>query len=211
MRITEIVLAALILLGLIFKFTLIPGGGLLLTAGFTFLSMLYFFFGFALLSGMGFRGMLKSSSFSELSTLKVMGFVGAGWSLSTLCLGILFKVQYWPGSEIQLTVGLVTAMIVVGIALFKYLNGKRRYYRSVLLRFFILGSFSLIMISVSTSEIERLIYRNHPEYLNAYENYLQNPDDPKLKEKMEIEQLRTTMSDEDVEIYLEYQRSQSGN
>ncbi len=211
MKITEIILSSLIFLGVIFKFALFPGGGILLTVGFSFLSLLYFFVGFALFSGIGFRGMLKSSSYSELSALKVLGFVGAGWSLSMLCLGILFKIQHWPGSEVQLVSGLITALVSSVVALFKFMKGKQKVYRKMLVRFLILGSIGLIIVSVSILDIERLLYRNHPEYVKAFENYMENPDNQDLREKMEIEQLRTTMSDEDVELYLEYYNGDQDN
>ncbi len=204
MKVFERICFALILLGIIFKLALFPGGGILLTAGFTMLSLFYFFFGFAFFSEIGFWGMLKSTSYHELSPLRIFGFIAAGWSLSWLCFGILFKIQFWPGFEFNMIIALVSSVLIVVILLLKLLRRKHKSHKPLLARLAIIGTFGLMMFLLSPLDIERIIYRNHPAYLEAFENYWKDPDNRKLRDKMEIELLKTTMTDEEVEQYLQY-------
>ncbi len=47
-------------------------------------------------------------------------------------------------------------------------------------------------------------FRNHPDYIRAYEKHLKNPEDQELKTKMELEYNKATMEEEEFKMYLKY-------
>ena len=53
--------------------------------------------------------------------------------------------------------------------------------------------------------LDRIQYRNYPEYIKAYEEYLENPENEELRNKMELEFNRATMSEEDFKEYLKFE------
>ena len=123
------------LVGTLFKLQHWPGASILLVIGLSGLAMLYFPMGFYFLTNK-----------AEKTIAAVSGLF-----LSFVPLGIMFKVQHWPGASVMLTVGMVTVPLVY-LALF-FLRKKAQpdslpFYNSMLLRttFLILVLFILAMV-----------------------------------------------------------------
>jgi hypothetical protein len=132
---TEKAVIGIALVGTLFKLQHWPGAGILLTVGLSSLAMLYFPMGFYFLTN-------KSE--------KIAAAV-SGLFLSYVPLGILFKVQHWPGASVMLTVSMVTVPMVY-LALF-FMRKKAKpdslpFYNSMLLRitFLILILFILALV-----------------------------------------------------------------
>ena len=198
----EKILGIIVVIGLILKFTLIPGGGILLTLSLMTLACLYYPLGFALLNRIGFKQIFKKESYKGLSALRIIGAIGAGIAFSAICVGILFKLQHWTGANINLIAGLIPTLIVLVIALIKYLKAKGEFYIGILKRIAIIGTLGLLFICISDLTIAKIQFRNHPDYIKAYEMYLDNPQDEDLRQKLHIEYLKATMPKEEVEMYL---------
>lgn len=189
-------------IGLILKFTLIFGGGTLLTLSLSALACLYYPFGFALFNQIGFKEIFIKDSYKGLSALRVIGAIGAGTGLAAICIGILFKLQNWTGANTNLISGLVPTLIVLVIALVKYIKTKGVFYIRILKRIAIIGTLGLILFCLSNLTITKIRYRNHPEYIKAYELYLENPQNEEIRQKLHLEYCKATMSKEEYEIFL---------
>ena len=198
----EKILGIIFLVGLIFKLTFITGASLLLTVSLLALACLYYPLGFAFFNQIGFRKILKKDSYKGLSKLRIIGAIVAGMSLSPICVGILYKIQNWTGANINLEIGLISTLIVLAIALFKYFKSKGEFYIRIFKRIAIIGSFGLIFLCLSNLTIAKIRFRNHPDYIKAYEMYLDNPQDEELRQKLHVEYLKATMSEEEVKMYL---------
>src|SRR5882762_1302875 len=79
------------------------------------LSCIYFYFGFALLNGIGFQAMFKKASYVGISSGRMIGAIGVGFFLSVILIGILFKLQIWMGSVEMITIG-TTGLFVTLLA-----------------------------------------------------------------------------------------------
>ncbi|MDP4227049.1 MAG: hypothetical protein Q8910_11775 [Bacteroidota bacterium] len=198
----EKILGIIVVIGLILKFSMISGGGILLTLSLMTLACLYYPLGFALLNQIGFKQIFKKEAYKGLSALRIIGAIGAGMAFSAICVGILFKLQYWTGANIYLIAGLVPSLIVLVIALIKYFKAKGEFYIGILKRIAIIGTFGLLFICISDLTIVKIQFRDHPDYIKAYEMYLDNPQDKELRQKLHVEHLKATMSKEEVEMYL---------
>ena len=78
------------------------------------------------------------------------------------------------------------------------------FYTGIIKRLIIIGGFGLIMILLSDLTIIKFQFRNHPDYIKAYELYMTNPQDESLIKNLDLEYHRATMSKEDFEMYLKY-------
>jgi uncharacterized membrane protein len=165
------------------------------------LACIYYPLGFAFFNKIKIKEIFKKSSYSDLSALRVLGAIGAGTALSTICVGILFKLQRWPGSDINLLAGLILSLIVLIIAIIRFVKSKDLFYRQIFIRFSIIGIFGVLMYFTSTLSLVKIQYRQYPDYIKAYEEYSKNPTNIELQKKVDYEFNRATMSPKEFEYY----------
>ena len=83
---TERVLALTALAGLIIKFLHYPGGMQLILLSMGALSMVYFYFAFYFFSE------------KKIANQNIALTIPSGIAFAIIVIGILFKLQYWPGN-----------------------------------------------------------------------------------------------------------------
>ncbi|HRZ42067.1 MAG TPA: hypothetical protein P5228_05120 [Bacteroidales bacterium] len=209
MKKLEKILGLVIIIALLLKLVLIPGGSILTVISLTILACIYYPLGFAFFNGIRLRAIFKKDSYKGVSALRIIGAIGLGMGLAAICIGILFKLQHWPGGDTNLIAGLVTTLIILIIALIKYLKSKSDYYKLIFSRIAIIGGFGLILAILPESTITKIQFRNHPDYIKAYEDYLKNPQNEELRKKEDVEYHRATMSDEEFDMYMKYLQNQA--
>lgn len=131
---TEKVIAVILVVGLILKFSHIPGGNILTILSLTTLSFLYFPLGFYFLSDKKIEN--KTAGFSVLS----------GLAISILVIGNLFKLMHWPGAMFMIIIGLLSCLPISIVSYLKFNKPQNsehaNYYRNIFIRvmvFMILG------------------------------------------------------------------------
>lgn len=199
MRKTEIILAALAVLGFIMMMMLWPGGAFLLIVSLGLLSILYYPLGFFIFSGIRLRRLFKRDSYKETTVLRILWSLGVGQVLAALCLGLLFRMNDYPGSGPMLTIGLLTSAIVLPLAVFRYSKTKSAFFKRVIIRMTIWGVLGLIFLPISSLSIQKLQYRNHPQYIEMLNELDENPEDESLRKRAEQERWRITMPPEHLE------------
>jgi len=204
----EKILGLIFLIAIILKLTLLPGGGILATISLMILANLYFLFGFALFNQIELKNILKGDSYTGISNLRIFGAFVTGTALSILCVGVLFKLQHWPGSKPNIIVGLISSVIILIVSIIKYYKSKEVIYSKIILRLTIIGGISLFFLTVSDYSIVKFQFRNHPNYIKAFELYQTNPKNDSLQNNLYDEYLRATMSKEDYEFYIKSRTNQ---
>lgn len=184
MKKAEIILAVLTLIGILLSVLHIPGGNILAVLTMTILSMVYFCLSFALLNGLGFRGMIKNDNYKVISALRMVGAVLSGIVFSTAIIGILFRWMMWPGAGAMLIVSIPGFLIMLIIVLIKYFTKKELFYRNMLIRIVIIG-IPLVVLFVNSSLVRNIRYSDNPELLQAIEEAEQNPEDESLWRKVD--------------------------
>lgn len=96
----ERLVATMLILGLLFKIQHWPGAGVLLVVSISTLAMLYWAGTWALL-GSGQKDSVKPT---------VVGFA-LGFAYSIVAVGIMFKLQHWPGGQVMVIVGLISSVL----------------------------------------------------------------------------------------------------
>jgi len=131
----------------------------------------------------------------------MLGSIGTGWGLSTICYGILYKLMHRTEADIILSTGLIYTFVIAIIASVKYFRSKRDFYKKILLRIIIIGGLGLFLCFTSNLTITKIRFRHYPDFVRAYEIYLENPHSEEAKKQLDIERNKT-MYGEDYEEFL---------
>jgi hypothetical protein len=188
MKKTELILYAIAVIALIFKLFHFPGSDILMIISLFFISVMYFIFGFALLNNLRFRELFKTDSFKRISTNQIIGGIGTGIALSIGLIGILFKIQGYPGADINLIGGMLTTSILSAIVIFKQLNKSTPYYLAILRRTLPVMVVCATLFIIPTETWLNWRYPNNPEYVQAILQAQNNPDSVELWKKVEKEE-----------------------
>lgn len=187
MKLTEKILGIIILIGIILMLIPIPGGSILAILGVGLLSLLYFYLGFAFFNGIRARNMFKKASYVGIKGIRIAGAILTGMSLSTVVVGILFKVMLWNGASSMLLISFVPLLVLIVISTIKYLPNKEIYYKNILVRSAVFGGIALFLLILPVNTILKLRHRNNPEYVNAVIAASEHPDDEALQQKADKE------------------------
>ena len=94
MKKSEKIFGILFAIAIIFKLALYPGGRIISTVSMTLLACIYFYFGFAFFNNIKLKNVFNRKSYEGISVLRILGSIGTGMVLSTVCLGTLFKLSH---------------------------------------------------------------------------------------------------------------------
>ena len=173
---TEKVLSVVFIIALIFKLLHWPGGSMLLILSLMGLSFCYFPLGFVFFKTKGMK--------SE----KVGVSIVFGWLLTASIIGILFKLMYWPGSAVMLTVGTTTSIFlsIIAYVLFNKSEEKfKSYHKNLLIRTVVLGVMSFLLLITPTASIIRLMNSDYPILAELFIKQIENPEDEAINDKIQ--------------------------
>lgn len=153
MRIAERILWALIAFASVLKALHLPLSSLLLILATSLVSMLYWALGWLL-----FPTPTRKHQLIGLSLL-------AGFAFAALITGMLFRIQVWPGAEIQLLVGLALGAATVIVV---FANRNKRadlasYFKGLLWRAAPLMTAASLLYPVTPADMTRFHYRGQSE------------------------------------------------
>lgn len=199
MKIAEKIFALLSVIGLILMFSLVGGGAELMMISLLTLGGIYFPLGFLLLNDISLLSYLKKrESFENWTTIQIVSGVVTGIALSIICVGILFKLLTLPGANEMLMFGAMASIIV---AIVTVILRKRVPARAILIRTAIFSVAGIVLFLTPHVSIIKFQYRDHPAYVEAYTQYIENPKDDSLWEKQKLEYNRVWMTPEEFKEY----------
>ncbi len=135
MRMAEKIFVVFFVMGLVLKLLHLEGAGLLIGLSITLLAILYFFLGLLLFNGISFRQVFKGKAFKGISTIRILGSIGAGILLALSILGVMFSILHLEGAGFMLTFGLTSTLIVSLILIFKSVTqGSSIFYINMIIR-----------------------------------------------------------------------------
>lgn len=155
MKKLEIILIIGSLIGFLMALFSLPLNSLIMSVFFSALGLLYFYLGFALFNGVRFRSIFKVDSYIGLGTWRILIAIGTGIALSTLTMGFMFFKLSYPLTKTFLEVGIVEVMIIIILALIKYVQGKNLFYRNIILRCMIFLIIAVVFLLLPGHLFER--------------------------------------------------------
>jgi len=170
------------LAGFGFKLLHLPGASVMLTVGLSSLAMCYFVVGLPLTFLR--RGKSEEELEAEKNFLKGIGGKLTGYSLAIALIGILFKIQLYPSSEIMLLAGTISLAIIGAFAFMQFNETKSAYLRHLLTKVVIIGSIAALLYAIPKRKILESRFPGHPEYVQAVVNSWADPDNLDLQVKV---------------------------
>jgi hypothetical protein len=134
MKKTEIILGAIILLGLILRNFDLPGSGIFIVLPSLVLSIIYGIFGISLLNDLSLNRLFARETYSELGRTKIVVSIISGIVLSINIIGILFYVQYYSEESANLLIGLPFLVLTLIVSLLFYTKFKIYKYINIIFR-----------------------------------------------------------------------------
>lgn len=187
MKKAEIVLGASALIALAFNLLFIPGGNVLTVLLLSSLAVLYMYLSFALFNDISLKAIFKRESYKGKSIKRIVGAVLSGLALAVTIIGILFKVQAWPGASVMVGFGTAALSISLVVGVLRYARSKSGYYTRIFKRIAIYGGLGFILMLLPDDSWLALKYRNHPHYVEAVKNARAHPDKQELWDKVDEE------------------------
>ncbi len=195
MKKTELTILIISIIAIALNFFLVPGGTVLTVFSISFLTTIYFYFGFALFNNIKLRNIFKKESYKGITSQRLIGSIGAGLALALTAIGILFKLLSWPGSTVNLGVGLLGLLIVLIIGSIKYFNNKSKFYLPIFKRTALIGGLGLVLVLTPKSTFINIKYRNHINYANALKNSIADPNNEELHKILNEERTKMEQSE----------------
>ena len=184
MKKIEIGIFIILALGLTLQVIQIPGSSIFYILGLGTLSLFYFYLSFGYFNKVGLRRLFKRNSYSGIGSKEIILAVISGIALSILCIGCLFKLQFWPGADVNLLVGLVlTALVLIPVSLITAKN-QMRIFKRALYRLVFFGAVGLFLYLISSDKLVELYYWSKPEYAEVYKAWLKDQSNKNLLDKL---------------------------
>ena len=187
MKKTEQLLIIVTLITIVLQALNIPGSAMILVIVLSLTAMLYMYLGFAIFNQIGFRQIFRKKSYESVSGMRILGAIAAGFTLSILLTGLLFKIMLWPGSGPMLTVSAFPCMIIMIVGLIRYSRDQSPYYTFIFKRLGIFGALALFFYLLPSEKWVAFRYKEHPDYVEAYKKAAADPHDSVLRDKAEEE------------------------
>jgi hypothetical protein len=198
MKILEKILALGIAIALIMKFSLIPGGDTFILWTMLTLACLYYPLGFLFLNQVRLRHIFKKDAYRNVTTARIILAVVTGIGLSSIVVGSLFKLLTLPGADNMLFMGLIMTGIALMVSVALSMTRKDAKNKFIFWRVGIIGVVGISLFLTSELSIVKFQYRNHPEYIEAYRNYLDDPGNEELYKKVELERSKIRLTEEEI-------------
>lgn len=158
-------LGIIIVISILLKFNLTPFSGILLMLSLTALAIFYFYFGKAIFNGVELKKSFKKESYKEIPNLIVVISNITGFGLSLVCIGIMFKLNYWTYSYMQIIVGLGIISLISLVAIVGWMKSKNDTYKRILKRTIIFIGFGLIIAFTPESIFAKIQFENNPNFI----------------------------------------------
>lgn len=176
----EKILISIVLIALVMRYTGTGGGVVLLITGMSALAVFYYLAPL-LFNGIRLRSTFKSGSFDGVPLAAFIAAFLAGGGLAVTLLGVLFKLQFWPGAERLLYAGIgLTAVSSLAAYLIsrKYGIGLWRRAAARVLPALCAG---LLLLLISSETLADLTYSD-PEKAELLKLLLKDPDNEALRD-----------------------------
>jgi len=153
------------------------------------LSVFYMWFGFFLFNRLRFKDLFDRDKRKELNTLQIVLSITAGFVYSFSFIALLFAIGFYPGMNVMISWSLLFNIIILGSSLFFFLSLKSRrpFIRQFIIRSVVLSAIFFFLWYTPVEKRLDFFYKDYPEFVQAYIDFLENPDDPEVQKRLREE------------------------
>ncbi|HSV87430.1 MAG TPA: hypothetical protein VLH61_02185 [Bacteroidales bacterium] len=159
--------------------------GILLSALVIF-SIGYMWSGFFLFSRVSLRDLATPKSRSQVSPFMVVSSIVMGFIYSFCTLAVIYGIFFYSGMNFMLSLAFFFILASTSITIaYHWLNKAdrpllRQYYK----RSAVMGILCLALWVIPVDTKLQFLFREHPEFIEAYKAYRENPDNPVVHERL---------------------------
>ncbi len=163
---------------------------LLLTT--TLLAIYYLWFGFLIFNKLRLFDLLHQHIRQSLTPFKIITSILMGLFISNCLIAILFGFFFFPGMQTVMTIAFIVMITFTGYIIVYQITKKKhkafctRYYKRMALYVLFLGLLWIPPLEVRLG----ILFREHPDFQEAYMGYRENPDCEETMEKLREERSR---------------------
>ncbi len=169
-----------------------PGLSSLLLFSTTLLSIFYLWLGFFIFTRSLPIDLLDSLNRAHFNPIIISSSILMGVVYSYTLIAILFGFLFYPGMMFMLgsSFFLVLVTTVLLILYDRYQQIKPWFTRQFYSRSLLLGILTLILWVTPIDTRLEILFRDHPDFIEAYQHYRENPEDEKAIERLREERSR---------------------
>lgn len=145
MKKAECILASLAIISVVLKLCSVDGAILLSTVSFITLSLFYLALSFLLLNDISLKNIFYRVAYKHANGKHILWALASGFSLCVGILGVLFKLNKWPGGSMLLVMGMLFLICVVTVSLIRYVPRPAKFHAGILIRSGILFLVSMVL------------------------------------------------------------------
>ncbi|MCZ4409953.1 hypothetical protein O3Q51_14120 [Cryomorphaceae bacterium 1068] len=186
MKRAEIILTSLVVIAMTMNYLKLPFNGVLSVLSITGLAVYYYPFFPLMVTGNSLKTLFSGT---KSKSVLFMAFV-TGIGLSTLLVGLLFKIQLWPMGDTLLTVGLFSTVVLMAVNAFRFKKTAEDLFKGLLIRCAVAFFVGALAYLISNDALLEHHFGDNPEYMEAYKEWTENPDDAEAIERLQREQMK---------------------
>ena len=178
---------ALITMGLLlYRFTFGTALNGLLITSLVLMAIYYMWFGFFIFTKASLFDLARPQTRRQFSPFVIVSSIIMGLVYSFCTIAIIYGVYFYKAMNFMLATGFFLVLIASGFTLvYHWLNKNDAHYiRPFYRRSAILGLFCLFMWITPIDTRLHMLFRQHPDFIEAYKNHLANPNDEQAEERL---------------------------
>lgn len=184
MKKIEFALVGLFLVGVIFQVIPLAGGSLFIILSLSILSIFYFGTGYLLLNDIPIGRIISGKVEKPVELKRSFLAVAGGFFCAVLTIGILFRVQGWPGPVPMILFGLAGLVVCCVITWFAYPDKTKAPLMPFLTRTAFWGVTGLLLLTLSPTFMMEIKYREDPDYVKLIKELHADPGNEELQKKL---------------------------
>ncbi len=187
MRILEKTLCILAMMCLWLMLIFNPAGELLFALSFFLLGIFYLLFSFALIHGIRFRKIFSRASYEGISRGGMLKAAIVGIALFVASFAVMFSALSWVGGRLLLYTAILCLAPVAIVSGMRLKGADAAYNKRLFTRTLPMLILCLLFMFGLRQRALRIMYSNHPDFVNAVERTWQHPRDEQAREVMQAE------------------------
>ncbi len=161
----------------------------LLSVMLTLVAIFYMWFGLFLFNRMSPVVLFDKWKRKELSLFRIAGSIAFGFLYSFSFIAIMYAVNFYAAMNPMLFLAFVFNISILAVCGFYSWRGKveKSFLRQFILRSSVLVLLFFGVMLVSVDQRLNVLYKEYPGFIEAYNNYLEDPDNPESLQRLKEE------------------------
>ncbi|TVQ14446.1 MAG: hypothetical protein EA361_07700 [Bacteroidetes bacterium] len=155
----------------------------------TLMAIFYMWFGLFLFNRTRPLDLFDKWKRKELSLFQISGSITFGFLYSFSFITIMYAVNFYAAMNTMILLAFLFNVSIIGLCYFSLWQGKveTSFLKQFLVRSWVLASLFAVMMLVPLDQRLNALYKDYPDFIEAYNQYLEYPDHPESLQRLKEE------------------------